>query len=67
MRFNWPAVAVVVVVIALLAVIVIAVVSPSCADRGGKEVFSHFQPIIHSSGKTTWIQNVPIYDCVGVE
>ena len=68
---DWPELALLalgaVLVLALIALVVVAFVSPSCEERGGEEVFSHFQPIIHSSGKTMWIQNVPIYDCLGAK
>lgn len=41
---------------------------PSCEERGGKNVFSHYQPIVTCVKVpicTTYL--MPIYNCVGAQ
>lgn len=48
--------------VALVVLVVHAINRPSCADRGGRSVFSHFQPVM--VGKAIVMQ--PQYRCEGV-
>jgi hypothetical protein len=50
--------------VAILCVVVwVAATSPTCAERGGKETFTHFMHLYN--GKTT--QLMPMFECIGAK